>query len=214
MLTAGLLLFALQGAADDAAAEARAALIEAESRVQAVVACTGTREDPAVDALRNRQAGLREEAIGLLPVIEPGAIDGDPPARCPRGDPDERLRLATTAVDRLNAASARRREAMRGLWVGPLRLCGSAVEEIGEGTSETGMRQVVARFSPAMAAVFAEETARRVTQRLAIVLDGRLLSAPTVNEPILGGVVVIAGGDPLEASGDELRAAAARPCGD
>ena len=77
MLAVGLLLLAGQASADAAAAEARAALIDSESRLQIVEMCGRRRrgQDRAGAALRGRHMSLREEASVLLPVIEPGRGD-------------------------------------------------------------------------------------------------------------------------------------------
>lgn len=53
---------------------------------------------------------------------------------------------------------------------------------------------VSVQFSPEGAALFGSITRDNVGQQLGIFLDGELLSAPTINEPILGGTAVISGG--------------------
>lgn len=53
---------------------------------------------------------------------------------------------------------------------------------------------VSVQFSPEGADLFAEITRANVGQQLGIFLDGELLSAPVINEPILGGTAVISGG--------------------
>lgn len=49
------------------------------------------------------------------------------------------------------------------------------------------------RFDSQGAATFAKVTAAAVGQRFAMVLDGKVLSAPSINEPILGGSAQISG---------------------
>lgn len=52
---------------------------------------------------------------------------------------------------------------------------------------------VSVQFSPEGAELFAEITKQNVGQQLGIFLDGELLSAPVINEPILGGTAIISG---------------------
>ncbi len=53
---------------------------------------------------------------------------------------------------------------------------------------------VAVQFSNEGAELFADITRQNVGQQLGIFLDGELLSAPVINEPILGGTAVISGG--------------------
>ena len=213
MLAVALLLFASQGSPEALADEARAALIDSESRVQIMEMCGRRRaSDAAVSALRQRHATLRAEVSGLLPFVDAGVGDhlGN---RCP-GNAVARRRLAAASVDRFAAAVARRRASMRGLWFGPLHLCGDAVLAVSEARDEQDQRTIIVHFSPAMAEAVRTETTRRVNSELPIVLDGRTVVAPVVREPIAGGVIALAG-EPLagvEGGVEALRAAAARPC--
>ncbi|MBA3942231.1 MAG: protein translocase subunit SecD [Sphingopyxis sp.] len=52
---------------------------------------------------------------------------------------------------------------------------------------------VTIRFDSAGSNAFAKTTAQNVGKRFAMVLDGRVLSAPSINEPILGGSAQISG---------------------
>ena len=53
---------------------------------------------------------------------------------------------------------------------------------------------VAVRFTPEGRELFAEITRNNVGEQLGIFLDGELLSAPTINEPITGGTAIISGG--------------------
>lgn len=53
---------------------------------------------------------------------------------------------------------------------------------------------VSVRFNQEGADLFAEITSANVNENLAIFLDGELISAPNINEPILGGDAIISGG--------------------
>jgi preprotein translocase subunit SecD len=58
---------------------------------------------------------------------------------------------------------------------------------------QSGQPVVNIRFDSAGSATFAKVTAQNVGKRFAMVLDGRVLSAPNINEPILGGSAQISG---------------------
>ena len=57
----------------------------------------------------------------------------------------------------------------------------------------TGALVIEIKLAPRAAKAFHALTAARVNRPLAVVLDGRVLTAPTVNEPISGGRVQISG---------------------
>ncbi|MBM3507567.1 MAG: protein translocase subunit SecD [Alphaproteobacteria bacterium] len=57
----------------------------------------------------------------------------------------------------------------------------------------TGQPVVSMRFDPTGSRRFGETTAENVGKRFAIVLDGKVISAPVIQEPILGGVGQISG---------------------
>ena len=59
--------------------------------------------------------------------------------------------------------------------------------------AQSGQPVVNIRFDSAGSATFAKVTAQNVGKRFAMVLDGRVLSAPSINEPILGGSAQISG---------------------
>lgn len=58
------------------------------------------------------------------------------------------------------------------------------------------------RFDTVGARKFGSLTSRSVGKRIAIVLDGTVISAPNVNEPILGGSGIITGNFTVETAGD------------
>ncbi len=63
---------------------------------------------------------------------------------------------------------------------------------------QTGQVQVNLEFEPDGAKTFAEVTAANVGRRIAILLDGRVLQAPVVKEPIPNGRAQITGYESLE----------------
>jgi preprotein translocase subunit SecD len=58
---------------------------------------------------------------------------------------------------------------------------------------QSGQPVVTIRFDSGGSATFARVTAQNVGKRFAMVLDGKVLSAPSINEPILGGSAQISG---------------------
>lgn len=59
--------------------------------------------------------------------------------------------------------------------------------------AQSGQPVVNIRFDSGGSTTFAKVTAQNVGKRFAMVLDGRVLSAPSINEPILGGSAQISG---------------------
>ncbi len=70
---------------------------------------------------------------------------------------------------------------------------GSAVKSAKVEPGQDGKPQVLITFTEEGKKQFAEATTKYVGKRIAILLDGKLETAPTVNEPILGGSAVITG---------------------
>jgi len=68
--------------------------------------------------------------------------------------------------------------------------------------SNTGQPAVTTAFNPVGARAFARLTQENVGRQFAIVLDGRILSAPTIQEPILGGTGQITGGFSTQTAND------------
>lgn len=64
--------------------------------------------------------------------------------------------------------------------------------------SQTGAPVVNFRFNTTGARIFAEVTQQNVNRQFAIVLDDQIISAPRINEPILGGSGQISGGFTVE----------------
>ncbi|MFN3188115.1 MAG: protein translocase subunit SecD [Candidatus Paceibacteria bacterium] len=78
----------------------------------------------------------------------------------------------------------------------------SAVLEFagGQGGQLANEPVVSIRFSPEGATLFAQITRDNVGERLAIFLDGEIISSPRINEVIVGGTAIISGGfNPTEA---------------
>lgn len=67
---------------------------------------------------------------------------------------------------------------------------------------QSGAPVVNIRFDGRGAKAFGEITTRNVQKRFAMVLDGKVLSAPNINEPILGGNAQISGGFTAESANE------------
>jgi preprotein translocase subunit SecD len=65
---------------------------------------------------------------------------------------------------------------------------------------ETGRVSILVRFDVQGGQRFARVTQANVGRRFAIVLDNRIISAPVINEPILGGTASIAGSFTVESA--------------
>ncbi len=73
-------------------------------------------------------------------------------------------------------------------------LTGADLKTAGPGTDQqTGQLYVDIEFTPAGARKFSDVTSRMVGKPLAIVLDGKIISAPNIQEPISGGRAQISG---------------------
>lgn len=72
-------------------------------------------------------------------------------------------------------------------------LFGESLVDAQSSRSDTGLPAVHFRFDSMGARRFAEITRENVNQRFAIVLDGKVLTAPNINEPITGGSGQITG---------------------
>ena len=97
----------------------------------------------------------------------------------------------------------------RGLWIGPVHLCRDSIEAASAIRDIDGSRALLVRFKPAARLDFARWTAGQVGRKLAIRLDGRTLSEPVINEPILGGMAQISG---LSQDVEAAARAAKGPC--
>ncbi|HVQ10204.1 MAG TPA: hypothetical protein VMS43_17440 [Allosphingosinicella sp.] len=110
------------------------------------------------------------------------------------------------------AAQAPRAGASRGLWIGPIPACAGTVASVAVGPDEVAedWLSAIITFRPAWRAALLRETRRRLNRPMPVRLDGRVLMAPIVREPIAGGMISLA---PVTArQGERIRAAARRPC--
>jgi preprotein translocase subunit SecD len=133
-----------------------------------------------------------------------GASDGD--GGSPTAHPQLQLRLVTSTTQGPCSAAPLTSDAAGSA----CDLSGTASYELGESlgvvtpTSVTRGGQgsgqtVVVELDKAGAATLAEVTRQALDKQLAILLDGSVLSAPLVKEPITAGVVELAPGTAAEA---------------
>lgn len=90
-------------------------------------------------------------------------------------------------------------------------LTGRDVAEASVGFNDWGEAYVSVEFTPAGGARFGEETGKHVDRNLAIIVDGEVVSAPVIREPITGGraQITLGAGKPQELQ-EEARSLAAR----
>lgn len=122
------------------------------------------------------------------------------------------LLLACLAAAAPAAAPAQRPVQGRGLWIGPIPVCAGTVASVTVGPDEVSEEwlSAIVTFRPAWRAALLRETRRRVGRQMQVRLDGRVLMAPYVREPITGGVVSLSIATARQ--GERIRAAALRPC--
>jgi preprotein translocase subunit SecD len=102
--------------------------------------------------------------------------------------------VAVPSADNLQTAYAVNRRAL---------VTGDMLTQAGSSTSsQTGQWVVTFRFNGKGAQRFGDATTQNVGKRFAIVLDNKILSAPTINEPILGGSGEISGHFTPESAND------------
>ncbi len=118
-----------------------------------------------------------------LPAGEPASADQDCPAEPPGAISASASPLAACSLD-----------GKEKYWLGPVAISGAditgaAAQLAADGTGFT----VTITFTPGGSAQLAELTTRSIGGRIAILVDGRVVVAPTVDEPIRIGAVVVQG---------------------
>jgi preprotein translocase subunit SecD len=110
------------------------------------------------------------------------------------------------------AAQAQRAGQSRGLWIGTIPACAGTVAMVSVEPDQDfeGELNAVISFRPAWRAALLRETTRLVGRPMPVRLDGRILIAPVVREPIAGGMVSLSPASALQ--GERIRAATRRPC--
>lgn len=204
----------------------RAAVVEALHRGQVAIDSIGhcmTRRSVSagVEMLYDERLSVLREAFegaaALYPDIDPVSetiplLTGSQAPRC-----DSRSLQGYDAAARQAIGDARvhidadTALLAHGLWVGTLHLCAGRVTAVEVGAPEFhgGGPGLILRFSADFAPRVRALTAQRVRKPLAVVLDGRVIMSPIVNEP-LNGAASITGPETVPI--DRIRAAVAEPC--
>lgn len=102
---------------------------------------------------------------------------------------DETVRNTILAWD---SADPNRPEIPAGTYT-PI-MTGAVITDSRVGTDDVGNIEVQVSMSSEGVQIWADYTTSHVGQRVAIVLDGQVQSAPSINEPIVGGETSISGG--------------------
>lgn len=88
----------------------------------------------------------------------------------------------------------------KGIWIGSLALCDAGpVKAEARTDANDGLPVVNIALSATLRDALAELTAANIGKPLPIRVDGKVVSAPNVNEPIRGGELQISGLDQAEA---------------
>jgi hypothetical protein len=121
--------------------------------------------------------------------------DEIPSFRCRKANAAARLKQLDQALDVQDAAFARATDGIEhGLWVGSLKLCKSSVAEVRLDTERrTKQPALFIKLTPQASTSFASLTRNSVNSRLAVRLEGSIISRPTIYEPMEQGVLLIAG---------------------
>ena len=119
--------------------------------------------------------------------------------------------VALVALAAAASAQAAAPKSRIGLWFGSIHLCRDTVAEATTGLDDYGGQRTLSLIlSPRLQPRLQRETARRVKRTMAFRLDGQVIKALRVNEPIWGTSLHLSGLTREEA--DKMRAAALRPC--
>ncbi len=107
-------------------------------------------------------------------------------------------------------AGAQPADPARGLWIGPIHACRDTAGSNAAGPKDDPFAGLIIILQPKLRAILRRETARLVGTAMPIRLDGKLISAPIVLEPITGGALSLSG--PADERANAIQAAIRRPC--
>lgn len=134
--------------------------------------------------------------IGQTALLEFSEAEWPPPSILNYSESDRRDLLGDQfRVDEMIQYDGNRNKVgTRPILIGQTLLTGNDLKIAKPGTSENGQPVVLIEFNPEGRKKFYEATKKQLGKPLAILLDGSVVSAPTVNEPIPGGNAQISGG--------------------
>jgi|GEM_PF-7054951 len=198
---------------DGPAREIRIALESASRGVETAEACAHVRRNYAerLEQLRGRfnEVLSRAETLYGPPVASPSGYIVLT-IHCSRDNRRRYVAEIELGLERTETALRTRLAEMPGLWLGPLRLCRDTVERIDLIEDWDGSKVPAIRFAPSFHAAMRAETESRVGKPLGLYLDGRLILAPNVMEPISAAMQL--SGLPEPGALEAMKAAAALPC--
>ncbi|MDX3655810.1 hypothetical protein PV646_00705 [Streptomyces sp. ID05-26A] len=132
--------------------------------------------DPAVQTARatrqSTDATVREQALGTLDCAAPDPLVGNDDPAAP---------LVTCDAGEFKYD------------LGPVALDGDRVVKATASPSEYGGHVVTIEFDPEGARTWSDFTTANVGKQIAILINGRVLSAPSIQSPITGGSTQISG---------------------
>jgi protein-export membrane protein SecD len=177
-----------------------------------------------VAELDRREPVVSRQGLDRILVQVPGAADPAPLARLLGVTARLGFHLVDQSMTAAEASSGRRPvgtvlyESADPSYPGPYLvkrealLTGDDMAEVrGEIDSYSSQGAVAFRLTPAGARKFAQVTRDNVGKPFAIVIDGKVLSAPVIREPIIGGSGIISGNFTLQSASElaaQLRAGA------
>jgi hypothetical protein len=141
-------------------------------------------------------AERNDEVWGSDPSRD-GMSDDPPSFRCRKANATAALKQIDQTMDVQDAAFARATNGIEhGLWIGSLKLCKRSVIEAVFGTERlTKQPALFVKLTPQASAAFTSLTRNSVERRLAVRLEGSIISRPTIYEPLEQGALQIIGPD-------------------
>jgi len=158
---------------------------QGDSRI--VVQVPGLQDPEALKSLIGKTAKLEFKLVDTTASPSDVAAGIAPPGSqiVPYADPDERGGVAAIAVRRLGGIK------------------GDNLTNAQQTFDQRNNQPVVSiQFDQQGGAKFAKLTSENVNRPFAIILDGKVLSAPNINEPILGGSAQISGGFTVQSANE------------
>jgi hypothetical protein len=121
------------------------------------------------------------------------------------------LAIGSLAPIAPGAAGAQPPDEARGLWIGPIHACRDTAESrLDDSKDQSPFASLIVTLRPQWRAQLQRETERLVGSAMPVRLDGKVISAPIVLEPLTGGVLSLAGAS--EAETEAIQAAIRQPC--
>lgn len=139
----------------------------------------------------------RDEGVWGSKPMSAELPDIAPTMKCRKSDARASLKRAHKALDTQDAAFVSATKGIEhGVWVGSIKLCRDSVLEANQGIDElTKQPQLSIKLTSWASSSFGSLTRRSINRRLAVRLDGAIISRPNVYEPMENGTLQITGPD-------------------